>query len=130
MKRQSMIAQTAILSGANFFVRILGFVMRIWLSRTLGAEAMGVMELAGSAHMLWIAPVTSGLPMAVSRHAARAQASNNSLAMRQTLLAGRRLAGIISFIMLPVLLLLSPLIARLLGDTRTLPALLFYLPCL
>ncbi|HML46851.1 MAG TPA: oligosaccharide flippase family protein [Clostridia bacterium] len=130
VKRQSLFAQTAVLSGANFFVRILGFVMRIWLSRTLGAEAMGVMELASSAHMLWIAPVTSGLPMAVSRHTARAQASNDPLRMRQTLVAGRRLAAIISWIMLPVLLLLAPVIARLLGDARTLPALLFYIPCL
>lgn len=130
VKRQSMILQTAILSGANFFVRILGFVMRIWLSRTLGAEAMGIMELASSAHMLWIAPVTSGLPMAVSRHTARAQASNNPLRMRETLVAGRRLANIISWSMLPLLLVLSPFLAHLLGDTRTLPALLFFLPCL
>ncbi len=111
------------LSVANTVVRALGFAMRIWLSRTMGAEAIGVMELASSAHMLWMAPVTSGIPMAVAREAAAGQ---GEAALR----AGRRLALRISFIMLPVLLVLLPVIAKLLGDGRTLPALLMYLPCL
>lgn len=115
--------QTAILSAANTLVRALGFAMRIWLSRMLGPEAMGIAELASSAHMLWIAPVTSGIPMAVSREAA---AGHGEDALR----AGRQLALRISLIMLPVLLLASPWIAQLLGDARTMPALLMYLPCL
>ena len=123
MKKQSLLQQTAFLSGANTVVRALGFVMRIWLSRAMGAEAMGVMELASSAHMLWIAPVTSGIPMAVSREAAAGQ---GEAALR----AGKRLALRVSLLMLPALLVTSPLIARLLGDVRTLPSLLMYLPCL
>lgn len=123
MKKQSLIKQTVLLSGANTAVRAIGFAMRIWLSRVMGAEAIGIMELASSAHMLWIAPVTSGIPMAVSCEAA---AGHGEDALR----AGRRLGLRISLIMLPILLLLSPLIAKVLGDGRTLPALLMYLPCL
>ncbi|MCL1965045.1 MAG: oligosaccharide flippase family protein [Firmicutes bacterium] len=123
MKKQSLVRQTALLSGANTVVRALGFAMRIWLSRVMGAEAIGVMELASSAHMLWIAPVTSGIPMAVSREAAAGYGE-------AALSAGKRLALRISLVMLPVLLLLSPWIAKLLGDSRTLPALLMYMPCL
>lgn len=123
MKKQSLVKQTVVLSTANTIVRALGFIMRIWLSRTMGAEAIGVMELASSAHMLWIAPVTSGIPMAVSREAARGHGE-------EALLAGRRLALRISLWMLPFLLVLTPFIAKILGDARTLPALLMYLPCL
>jgi stage V sporulation protein B len=130
IRKQTMILQTLTLTGANLIVRLMGFVMRIWLSRTLGAEAMGIMELAGSAHMLWLAPVTSGLPMAVSRHTALASAQNDDLRMKQTLLAGKRLANRIAWCMLPVLLIASPWIAKLLGDSRCLPTLLAYLPCL
>jgi stage V sporulation protein B len=104
--------------------------MRIWLSRTLGAEALGVMELAGSAHMLWLAPVTSGLPMAISRFTAQAVAAGDELRRRQVLLAGKRLARRISWVMFFAMLVASPWIARLLGDSRTLPTLLAYLPCL
>ncbi|MDR0929575.1 MAG: oligosaccharide flippase family protein [Oscillospiraceae bacterium] len=123
MKKHSLVKQTALLSGANTVVRAVGFAMRIWLSRVMGAEAMGVLELASSAHMLWIAPVTSGIPMAVAREAAAGQGLD-------ALRAGRRLALKISLWMLPLLLLAAPLIAPALGDARTLPALLLYLPCL
>ncbi len=123
MKKQSLFQQTAVLSGANTVVRALGFAMRVWLSRMMGPEALGIMELASSAHMLWIAPVTSGIPMAVAREAA---AGHGEEALR----AGRRLALTISFWMLPFLLLLSPVIAQILGDARTMPALLLYALCL
>ena len=123
MKRRSLLHQTAVLSCANGLVRALGFVMRIWLSRVMGAEAIGVLELASSAHMLWIAPATSGIPLAVAREAAAGQ---GEAALR----AGRRLVRRIALWMMPFLVLLLPVIARLLGDMRTLPALLVYLPCL
>ncbi len=123
MKRQSMVRQTALLTGANAVVRALGFAMRVWLSRAMGAEAIGVLELASSAHMLWIAPVTSGVPMAVAREAASGRGE-------EALRAGRRLALRISLIMLPALAVLLPVIALALGDARTLPALAAYLPCL
>jgi stage V sporulation protein B len=96
----------------------------------LGAESMGIMELASSAHMLWLAPVTSGLPMAVSRYTAQAQAAGDETRARQTLQAGKRLARIIAWPMLALMLVLSPWISRILGDSRTLPTLLIYLPCL
>ncbi|MDR2505847.1 MAG: oligosaccharide flippase family protein [Oscillospiraceae bacterium] len=130
LQKNSLLSQTLILTAANFAVRMLGFVMRIWLSRTLGAEAIGVMELASSAHMLWIAPVASGLPMAVSRFTAQAYAARDPLRARQTLEAGKKLAKIISWSLFAVCLLLSPIIAHILGDSRTLPTLLLYLPCL
>jgi stage V sporulation protein B len=118
------------MTATNGVVRAIGFGMRIWLSRTLGAEAMGIMELASSAHMLWLAPVTSGLPMAVSRMTAQAAAVGDDLRVRQTLLAGKRLAHIIAWPMTLLMLILTPWIAKILGDDRTLPALIMYLPCL
>ncbi|MDR1599182.1 MAG: oligosaccharide flippase family protein [Oscillospiraceae bacterium] len=130
MKKQSLLSQTVLLTATNGIVRAIGFIMRIWMSRVLGAEAMGIMELASSAHMLWLAPVTSGLPMAVSRYTAQARAAGDDLRAAQTLLAGKRLARAIAWPTLAAMLLLSPWISRILGDTRALPTLLMYLPCL
>ena len=70
-KKHALIRQTALLSVTNVTVRAMGFVMRIWTSRVLGAQAVGIMELASSAHMLCITPVTSGLPVATSRMVAK-----------------------------------------------------------
>ncbi|MDR0396236.1 MAG: oligosaccharide flippase family protein [Oscillospiraceae bacterium] len=130
MKKQSLLSQTAVLTATNGVVRAIGFGMRIWMSRTLGAEAIGIMELASSAHMLWLAPVTSGLPMAVSRYTAQAVAAGDELRASQTLMAGKRLARVIAWPMMLAMLILTPWISRILGDTRTLPTLLMYLPCL
>ncbi len=125
MKKRSMKQQAAVLTGTNVVVRALGFGMRLVISRVLGSEALGVMELASSAHMLAIAPVTAGLPSAVSRLTATGKGDAPALVLR----AGKRLALRLALIIAMLFLVLSPLIARLLGDVRALPALLFSVPC-
>jgi len=122
--KKTLLEQTAVLTASNVAVRALGFWMRIWFSRVMGAEAVGLMELASSAHMLWITPVTAGLPLAVSSTVAQGGDA------RAVLLAARRLVMRVCRVMLPLLLVFSPWIARLLGDARTLPALWAFLPCL
>lgn len=123
MKKQSVGKQAVILTCFNALTRALGFLLRIVLSRLMGAEAVGVMELSHNAHMLSITPVTSGLPLAVSRMTAR---DKTDLPLR----AGRQLVLKISLCLLPVWLLLSPVIAYMMRDLRVLPALLLFTPCI
>ncbi len=130
VRKKTLLEQTAVLTGSNVAVRALGFAMRIWFSRVMGAEALGIMELSTSAHLLWITPVTSGLPLVLSRAVAQAEANGDHAAARKALYAARRLVLRISALMLPILFVASPWIARLLGDDRTLPSLWAYLPCL
>lgn len=117
--------QTLLLSVVNGLVRAMGLGLRVWLSRMLGAEIMGIGELAGSVHMAAITPLTSGLPSAISRLTARASEDDR----QQPLLAGLWFTRVVSAILIPLLLLLSPLIARLMGDARVLPSLWFTAPC-
>lgn len=117
-------ARTAFLTVINAVVRALGLFLRVLLSRLLGAEIMGVMELAQSVHMLAITPLTSGLPLAVSRMTAKASQKEKPL------LAAIWLVRVASAALIPALLLLSPLLAGWLGDLRTLPSLWFTAPCI
>ena len=73
MKRNSLKTQAMITTVCGALVRLMGFFLRLLLSRLLGAEALGVMELASGAHMLALTPAASGLPSAVSRLTARAE---------------------------------------------------------
>lgn len=123
MKRQSVRKQAAILACANALTRALGFVLRIVLSRLMGAEAVGVMELSHSAHMLSITPVTAGFPLAVSRLTAR---DRDDRALR----AGRQLIRYLSLMLMPAWLLVSPVIAYALRDLRVLPSLVLFTPCI
>lgn len=126
MEAGTLVKQTVFLSGSHFFVRLLGFILRIWLSRELGAQAMGLVELTQSVQMLLITPVVSGLPAAVSRMCAKAQPGQQARILR----SGMALAlGAGTALCIGAFLLRVPL-SLWLGDIRTLPALLIYLPCI
>ncbi len=126
MAKQTIREQAVLLTLANTIVRALGFVMRVLLSRLLGPEIMGIMELGGSVHMLAITPATAGLPLAVSRLTAKAQPGHKKDALN----AGKRLVRLLSLVWVPLYLLLTPFFARLLGDTRTFPTLVMSAPCI
>lgn len=126
MRKGTARQQTLFLALINGAVRMIGFCMRVALSRLLGAEIMGIGELAGSIHMLAITPLTSGLPLAVSRLTAKETAADAGAALG----AGKRLVWLASLFFVPLYLLLSPWIARWTGDVRVLPSLLFSAPCI
>ena len=126
MAKQTIKEQAVLLTAANTLVRAMGFVMRVIFSRLLGSEIMGIMELGSSVHMLAIAPATAGLPLAVSRLTAKAPADRKE----EALFAGKRLVRLLSLVWIPIYLLLTPIIARLLGDDRTFPSLLMSAPCI
>lgn len=116
--------QTLILTVANAVTRGLGFILRLIMARLMGAEAIGVMELAGSASMLALTPVTAGLPTAMSRVTAQREGAAQEDVLRAGLALVRRMAaGLI-----PALLLLSPALAWLLGDLRAIPAIALAAP--
>ncbi len=125
MQKQSAKKQTLLLTITNIFVRALGFVMRIILTRFMGAQAIGIMELASSAHMLAITPVTAGIPLAISRLTAKANEEEAMVVFK----SAKRLVNKIAFIIIPVMLVLSPWIAELLGDSRTFPSIIMCIPC-
>ena len=64
---KSMLYGTIILSMANFIVRLLGFVYRVFLSRTIGSQGMGLVQLVYPVFYIGIALTTTGIPIAVSR---------------------------------------------------------------
>lgn len=125
MRLEGARKQTVFLTAINGVVRALGLFLRVLLSRYLGAEIMGLAELAQSVHMIAITPLTSGLPMAISRITAKADERDK----HKPLLAGLSLARYASAAMIPLMLILSPWLARLMGDARVMPSLWLTAPC-
>ncbi|MDY5348439.1 MAG: oligosaccharide flippase family protein [Candidatus Ventricola sp.] len=119
MRLHRLVRQTAFLSGSHFVVRIMGFSLRVWLSRELGAQAMGLVELTHSAQSLLIAPVASGLPAAVSRLSAQRGRTGGA----RVALVGAGLSLLVSIPVAAAAFCLREPLARWLGDIRTLPAL-------
>ncbi|MBP3524008.1 MAG: oligosaccharide flippase family protein [Clostridia bacterium] len=126
MNARTLVRQTVFLSASHFIVRVIGFLNRIWLSRSLGAQAMGLVELTHSAQMLLITPVVSGLPAAVSRMCAKSQPERQVRVLR----CGIILALLTGVPVAVLAFVFRTQLALWLGDLRTLPALLIYLPCI
>ena len=124
--KKSAKTQTLLLTVVNAVVRFLGMLMRILFSRWMGPEIMGITELSQSVHMLAITPLTSGLPLAVSRMTAKSARPDR----KKPLMAGVFLVRVASAALIPALLLLFPMLSRLIGDMRVLPSLWFTAPCI
>lgn len=120
---QTLKKQAFTLTLANLFTRGLGFCFRLMTARLMGAEAIGLMELSSSATMLALTPVTAGLPSSMSHLTAQRNDQQGTV-----LRSGLALVRKLSMLLIPALLLLSPGIAYLLGDMRTLPAIWIGLP--
>ena len=70
IKKHPLILGTALLTGAGFISRILGFFYRIFLSRVIGANGLGLYQLIFPVFTLCLAISASGIQTAISRYVA------------------------------------------------------------
>ncbi len=66
MRIPSLILSTIMLFLSNIIVRVLGFLYKIFLSRTIGESGLGIYHLLFSFLMICIALTTTGIPTALS----------------------------------------------------------------
>ena len=67
MSKNPLIKGTLILTLAGLISKVLGFVLRIFLSRFLGAESLGIYQLITPVYMLGIVISSFGIQTAISR---------------------------------------------------------------
>ena len=67
---KSLFKTVALISVFTFLTRILGFVFRIILSRIVGAEGVGLYQVASSIFMVLLTIISSGIPFVISRMSA------------------------------------------------------------
>lgn len=85
-KKHPLIAGTLILTATGFASRFIGFFYKIFLSRTIGAEGIGIYQMIFPIYGLCYAFTTSGIEIAISRfvsgEAARGKNQNARLVLR------------------------------------------------
>ncbi len=129
--RSSALYGTLVLTGTGIVSQLLGFVYRIFLSRLIGAEVMGLYQLIMPVYSVIIALTAVGLTVSVSNLSSRYHALENRRAIYQVV---RRC--LMAFLVLFALaaaataLLYDPISVYLLGDARTQAGLLLLLPCI
>jgi len=85
MRKKNIIMGTLILSASSIFVRMIGFVFRVWLSNTMGAEGIGVYSLIMSLYGVCATLATSGISGGVAKLAAKEFAEGHAANARRIL---------------------------------------------
>ncbi len=120
----------AIVTLFSFCEKLLGFLYRIFLSHTIGAEGIGIFQVALSVFGLILTATCSGTPVTVSRLMTKYKAENKPEKIKSVITAGLSLAF---FTTLPVclfLLLFSGKFTFLFADERCVKIFLILTPTL
>ncbi|NEN83630.1 stage V sporulation protein B [Paenibacillus elgii] len=105
MTKQSFIQGTLILLAAGIVNRILGFIPRITLPRVIGPEGIGLYQMGWPFLIVILTIVTGGIPVAVAKLIAAAEAEGNEVRVRTIFRVALALATVISFIFTAVIVL-------------------------
>lgn len=126
-----MLYGTMVLTCTSILSQILAFIYRIFLSRLIGAEVMGLYQLIMPVYSTLMALTAVGLTVAVSNLSSEYYARGNRTAVAQVL---RRCLGLLLALFAPaaaaVAVFYDPISVYLLGDARTQLGLLLLLPCI
>ena len=108
--------------------RFLGFVYRIYLSRTIGSEGLGVYQIALTVFGLLLTITSSGTPITVSRMMTRFKAENNPSAAHSTVTSGMIFSLLLSMPIVLIFFVLGGKLSFIFSDPRSLELLLIILP--
>ncbi|NEU31558.1 stage V sporulation protein B [bacterium LRH843] len=119
MSKQTFLRGTLILIVAGFITRFLGFFNRIVVARIMGAEGVGLYMMAFPTLLLVITLTQLGLPVAISKLVAEAEATNDRRKIKQILVVSLTITGTLSIIFTIAMVAFAPLVANvLLTDSR------------
>ncbi len=125
-----MVYGTLVLTCTSVCSQAVGFVYRIFLSRLIGAEVMGLYQLIMPVYSVLMALTAVGLTVAVSNLSSEFHAKGNGAAVAQVLrLCLGLFLALIALAAGVVVLGYDPISVYLLGDARTQLGLLLLLPC-
>lgn len=129
MTKQTFLQGTLILIVAGMITRFLGFINRLVVARLIGEEGMGLFMMALPTLFLVITLTQIGLPVAISKQVAEADAKNDQAKVKSILTVSLITISITSAIFTLAMIFIAPIIAtKLLTDERTIYPLLAISP--
>ncbi|GAB7386513.1 stage V sporulation protein B [Bacillaceae bacterium] len=129
MGKQTFFQGALILVAAGLVTKLMGFINRIVLSRIIGAEGMGLYQMAVPTLYLIITLTTFGLPVAISKMVAEAEAQRDTYRVKMILRLSLCIVAVLSVFFTLFILAGAPLLSRyLLTDPRAYYSLLAMTP--
>ncbi len=129
MTRQTFLQGALILIIAGMITRFLGFINRIVVARLIGEEGVGLYMMALPTLFLVITLTQMGLPIAIAKRVAEADALDDKQKVKSILITSLLLTSLASILLTAGMIFGAPYIAStLLTDERTLYPLLAISP--
>lgn len=131
MKKLNFIQGAFILTLTNLVTGVLAFIFRILLSRSIGAEGVGVYQLVLPLYTLFITLVSGGVTTTVSKLIAEQQAKRNLKNMHKIVTICCILFGTWSILIATILSFNASFVAEyILKDVRTLYSIMIFTPAI
>ncbi len=128
-KARKVAGAVATVTVFGVFTRLIGFLFKIYLSRSLGAEALGLYQIALSVFFLFSALSSSGVPLLLSRKTAENNALNENRSF--SLFTSALVICLVSSLTLALVLMLAQKhMTFLFSDVAAHPIFLIMLPAL
>ncbi len=128
--KKTIFSAVFIISLFTIADRFLGFVFKIFLSRELGAESLGVYQVALSFFFVLLTATTSGIPLIVSKLTAKYRIEGNVRRERALTCAALLVGLVISIVICGGVILLQKPLGAITADEESTSLLLFMLPAL
>lgn len=122
MSKNHFLRGTLILTCTGLFSRFIGFFYRIFLSHTIGAQGLGIYQLALPLQTIVLAVTASGMQMSISRICASLAAVKKEKEARDHFILGTAFSFIFSFLLSVFIYRHAAFFAtEILKEPRTLP---------
>ncbi len=131
MGKKNLKQNAFILTVAGFIVKSIGFIYRIYIANSIGAEGMGLYQLVLPIYNLVLLGLTAGVGIAVARLVAEETARGNPKnANRIAIFTGTAIFAAAAAVVTVLYFNLDFVVNMLIGDIRTKSALLWILPAI
>ncbi|MDQ0188732.1 stage V sporulation protein B [Alicyclobacillus cycloheptanicus] len=129
MTQRSFLRGAVVLMAASLTTRIMGFIYRIFLTRIIGAQGMGLFQIVFPLLSLVLTFVTAGLPVAISKLVAEAIVQNDRVRVQRILRVSTAVIGTMAVVFTVLMWVLRGFVrTHWLTDPRAYPTYLAMIP--
>lgn len=129
-QKQSFLEGALILIAANILIKLIGALFKIPLKNLIGADGMGIYNTAYTPYAFLLTLSTVGIPVAVSRMTAQAEALGRERELRRIFGVSVGLSAAVGGVLSVILLLAARPFTEAIPNTRALYAVMMFAPAL
>lgn len=125
---KSVFKAVATVTIFSIITRALGFVFRVVLSRKLGAEGLGLFQMASSVLGIFVTIISSGLPVTTAKLVSNYETANQLKHRNQVVSSSVLISIILAIVCSAVVFLLKDLWSVILADNRAVCIIIILIP--